>query len=344
MYSLSKHDVHEVLVYIAITMRLNDFVSNYARTPTTYHLYQKIMFIKINLLLGDYDLHNVLPCIKENIKLSFKEFFLMYIESPESKTQKLTSTVKLINKLMSKDFKPLLMKINKIEINNISQDTILQIQSYTKELNRKKESKEDHLLLNNLECNQSNHPHSVSSKPISLRYSPNIVKKFKIDGKIFKKSYNKKKDYLEKYSQKELTFHKNMLYMKKYESEASPLQFSVSQIKNGVEDFFSSNEKGSTLHHPKNKKLSESLSLFKMNKSASYNLIFEKLKHPNLFRVNSFILEYDQISKLSDNKIYNNREANEHNKTVLKKIAHEYDKINYLKKHLETNRSKLTIN
>ena len=193
-------------------------------------------FSKLEQLLGSFKFSHIEEMNGDNKKGKPKTNFIM-------------STIKMINTLLKRDFIDIVNGMNKIEINKLDTNNYDKIRKKIVELNQ-----QDNNHNNNNASIDMKHSHIInrsrSSKHIqtrtisksfgapSLRYLPNKVEKLTYDDEIFSKSYVKKKTYLENYNQKETSFLKKILILKRNEIESEHTLPDPSKIKKDAEQDF----------------------------------------------------------------------------------------------------------
>jgi hypothetical protein len=162
----------------------------------------------------------------------------------------------------------------------------------------------------------------------SLKYLPNKVVKLKYDDDIFCKSYLNKKKYLEKYNKKESDFLKQILKLKRTESEHKQTFPNPTQIKKDAEQDFAvklflaqSQETGNALNK-----------LLTLNQTTSNQYIPTK-QH-----------QYDKVKKLSKSlstssyiDLSNSSIVSKMNNDMIRKLSKEYDELTQKGKVYEYN-------
>lgn len=215
-----------------------------------YNKLKNVEFFKRIVKSDKFKDYNKLEQLLGSFKFSHIEEMNADNKKDKPKTNFIMSTIKMINTLLKRDFIDIVNGMNKIEINKLDSNNYDKIRKKIVELNQQENNNNNN---NNasIDIKRSHHINrSRSSKHIqtrtisksfgapSLRYLPNKVEKLTYDDEIFSKSYVKKKNYLENYNQKETSFLKKILILKRNEIESKHTLPDPSKIKKEAEQDF----------------------------------------------------------------------------------------------------------
>ena len=281
---------------------------------------------------------------------------------------RMTKDIKLLNYLSSNNFKSTIVKMKKIELSKMNRETKNIIQKKINSIKLNKKSQLRKLLFENRNNSYSNLLYSknifdeeknsndftfIDSKSyynhkkkhlrnsfslgnyISLETNNNQPFKLDYDKYVFNKNYRKKMNYLEILSEKELSFQKEVLNLKKIETlKTEPLE--IEKVKRKAELFYhieldekikNLNEKNQSIKqqeeyfYPKIEKIRymleertcKSLNLRNRDK---YLFLLKKIeKHENQ---NRFLSKFQKSFNTVDNTFFDDNEN----------ITHKNDKIN----------------
>ena len=286
---------------------------------------------------------NKLEKILSNIKFNTIDEIDGYNKKNKPKTTFIMSTIKIINTLLKREFRDIVNNMNKIEINKLEGNHYDQIRKKIIELNY---DNHNHIINNNNNNNTSMHNikhisninrscsnprNKILNKSFvtpSLKYLPNKVVKLKYDDDIFCKSYLNKKKYLEKYNKKESDFLKQILKLKRTESEHKQTFPNPTQIKKDAEQDFA-------------------VKLFLAQSQETTNAL-NKLLTLNQTTINQYIPtkqhQYDKVKKLSKSlstssyiDLSNSSIVSKMNNDMIRKLSKEYDELTQKGKVYEYN-------